>query len=694
MPIDISQFHEGFFEEAAEHIERLEALLLELDITNPDSEKVNAIFRAAHSIKGGSGTFGLTAMKEFTHELESLLDRLRHGELRPSHAMIDLCLEAGDVLREQLARYRGGEPDDPVRAHDVGGRLRAFVAANAMAVAMAAPQEPAHEYDLAFRTTLTGGQRGAAYDGLLSALRAIGSLSVREGQRAENETWLFHLTAPVQPEEIYDIFEYVSAPGDDLTVTQLDDQSAPDSGDEGFGFFDGAPGVPASEDDAGFGFFDDAPGAPAKPAVALASAAARIAPGRAGWDGIDRRRADEGSSSIRVSLQKVDQLINLVGEMVISQSKVAKLIEELDHFEYQDLHEAIAQMQRNSRDLQDGIMSTRMLPIRTVFSRFPRMVHDLAATLGKEVVLTTAGDDTELDKGLLEQMTDPLTHLVRNSLDHGIESHAARIAAGKPPEGHITLRASHQGGNIVVEVVDDGCGLDRTKILAKARQRGLEIADDASDEAVWGLIFEAGFSTSEAVTDVSGRGVGMDVVKRNIDGLGGRIEIDSAAGQGTSITIRLPLTLAILDGLSVGVGSEVYILPLAYIIESIQVEPRHINTVGGSAEVIAFRDEYVPLMWLSEFFHIDGTANTADQGIVVLVEASGKKAGLVVDSLENQHQVVVKSLSANYRKVRGISGATILGNGRVTLILDVPGLLHSVQPASRERSGTPALEPT
>ncbi len=385
-------------------------------------------------------------------------------------------------------------------------------------------------------------------------------------------------------------------------------------------------------------------------------------------------------------MEKVDQIINLVGELVITQAMLAQMAEANDSRLQERLALSLAQLDRNTRDLQEAAMSIRMMPISAVFNRFPRVVRDLSAKLGKQVELRLTGEGTELDKGLIEKITDPLTHLVRNSLDHGIEPPAERIAAGKPAQGTVTLSASHQGGNIVIEVKDDGRGLNRERILAKARERNIAVPDNPRDEEVWALIFEAGFSTAEQVTDVSGRGVGMDVVRSNIVSLGGRVEIASVAGRGTTMTVRLPLTLAILDGMSVACGEEVFILPLNYIVESLRPAPDAVKTITGRGRVVHIRGEYLPVVSLGEVMNIERKAAAEHEGILVILETGQRQVALFVDALVGQHQVVIKSLETNYRKVPGISGATIMGDGRVALILDAPGiarmgLAHAIETA-------------
>ena len=466
-----------------------------------------------------------------------------------------------------------------------------------------------------------------------------------------------------------------------------------DEDGDGFGFF--APLTPAEtaavapaklEEGEGYGFFEPVAPVVATPAPVMPPVAQVVAPvaeveaakpvvkDAAARAAKPAAPAAAGDSSIRVSIEKVDQLINLVGELVITQAMLLQTSTQIPGNIPERLVNGLAQLERNTRDLQESVMSIRMMPISFVFSRFPRVVRDLSAKLGKQVELKTSGETTELDKSLIERITDPLTHLIRNSLDHGIESPEKRVAAGKSPVGTITLKAYHQGGNIVIEVGDDGAGLPRNKILAKAREKGLQVSDQMTDQEVFLLIFEAGFSTAEQVTDVSGRGVGMDVVRRNIQAMGGRVEIDSMLGVGTRMTVRLPLTLAILDGMSVAVGDQTYILPLSYVVESLQPQPGDIKTLSNQARVIQVRGEYLPVIVLPEIFNIKSQWNDFTQGIMVVLDADGTKAALFVDALVGQHQVVIKSLEANYRRVPGVSGATIMGDGHVAMILDVSAI--------------------
>lgn len=681
MSNDMSQFHQVFFDEAAEHLAEMESLLLKLDVESPDLEMLNAIFRAAHSIKGGAGTFGFQDMAGVTHELETLLDRLRKQELRPTVAMVDAFLDASDVLNRQLAAHRDGTAFDDAPVGAVLERLAALAATEAGVSPPPAPSAPESErwWNVAFVPAQAGCGEPGQLDALAASLAELGTLERVREDTADGVLWRLRGSG-VGREAILDLFSYIGDP-EQIEVRQGSDaEPEADGTDPGFGFFADAPGAeglqepggdgPRESADPGYGFFEPSPGSPGQRAAPVAERAA--AP----------KRAAAPESSIRVSVEKVDQLINLVGELVITQAMLAESGAGLDPMHHQGILDGLSNLERNSRDLQQAVMSIRMLPISYVFNRFPRLVRDTAAAMHKQVRLTLVGEETELDKGLIERLADPLNHLVRNSIDHGIEAPAERLAAGKPEAGEITLHARHQGGSIVIEVSDDGAGLDRERLLAKAAQRGMALPEEASDKEVWSLIFAAGFSTAERVTDISGRGVGMDVVRRNIEAMNGRVEIDSAPGQGTRISIRLPLTLAILDGMSVRLGPELYILPVTAIRESIQPQAGQFKHVAGKGRVLQVGSEYLPLIVLRDVFGLAEAAADAEAGIVVIVDTVDGAAALAVDELVAQHQVVIKSLETNYRKVAGVSGATIMGDGRVALILDVDELLRLNQAAS------------
>jgi len=695
--MDVSQFHAVFFEEANEHLESLESLLLSLDLAAPDAEQLNAIFRAAHSIKGGAATFGFKDVAELTHALETLLDRLRKHELLPTREMVDALLAGGDILNSQLCAHRGQGNADPAAAEAARVRIEALASGGSTpAVAVvAAPRAQVERRSIRFRAVLTQ----EVVDNLLGELRGLGDLEVlTEPARARGKSakrkgaWVLSFAGRASAEELRELMQFVIQP-DDLEIGEGEPvaSAAVAPADAGFGIFDDAPGAPQADpgygffeestgqateqaQSEGFGFFENAPGTPVAPSAARVDVPAGKAAGPVAPKVVPMTGSE--ASSIRVSVEKVDQLINLVGELVITQAMLAQTSSQLEAAQFGRIAQGLTQLERNTRDLQEAVMSIRMLPIAFVFSRFPRLVHDLASKLGKSVDLKTVGEGTELDKGVIEKIADPLTHLVRNSLDHGIETPEARRAAGKPETGTITLRAFHQGGSIVIEVVDDGGGLHRERILSKARSRGMQVGDDMPDSDVWQLIFEPGFSTAEVVSDVSGRGVGMDVVKRNIQAAGGRVDLSSVTGQGTRISIRLPLTLAILDGMSISVGEEMFILPLTFVVESLQPKAADIRTVQGAAQVIHVRGEHLPVIALSELFGIASAAQSLERGIIVILEAEGGKVALFVDELVGQHQVVIKSLETNYRKVAFVSGATIMGDGRVALILDVAALVR------------------
>lgn len=694
MTIDMSQFYQVFFDETAEHLATMENLLLVLDPATATPDELNAIFRAAHSMKGGAGTFGFTDMTDVTHVLETLLDRVRKNELPLTREMVDAFLQAGDVIKAQLDAHRAGDGlADPAPAREVCARLKVLTEGSAAPraaapVAASAPRPPPATtctYDIAF--SIKG--KSKALDTLLENLRALGALEIVKEPRQLDKTaqrWELRLVATAGEAQVRELFDFVKTTGA-IKITPRPatpvDPSAAQPANPGYGFFDDAAGVLQPAADPGYGFFGEPPSP--EPAPPLARSFGRRAtddPGLAAAAG--RRPTDKVAvsaqaeqSSIRVSVEKVDILINLVGELVITQAMLAQNASQLDPVMYEKLLHGMAQFERNTRDLQESVMSIRMMPISFVFSRFPRVVRDLAGKLNKQVELKTEGEATELDKGVIEKLADPLTHLVRNSLDHGVESPEVRAAAGKPATGTITLRAFHRGGNIMVEVIDDGAGLDRERLLAKARERGMSVADTMSDQEVFQLIFEAGFSTAAVVTDVSGRGVGMDVVRRNIREMGGNVEISSTLGAGTRISIRLPLTLAILDGMSVGVGKEVFIIPLTNITESLQPTKEQIKTMAGRGCVLQVRGDYVPVLALHEVFNLTPGITDFDRGIMVILESEGAKTALFVDALLGQHQVVIKSLESNYRRVHGVSGATIMGDGRVALILDVAGLINT-----------------
>ena len=689
--IDLTQFYQVFFEEAGENLQTMEQMLLALDVAAADDEELNAIFRCAHSVKGGAATFGFQDVAALTHQMEALLDKLRRHELKPTVQMVDVLLAAGDALRDLLGRHQGsgaaapdtGELLATIRSLCAGQPVDTAASRPAVAAAAPAPVPAAAPVAHASRLLeMTVGDLGdpSLVDNLVELFKEIeglGQIEPLDAGMPADGVRRFKVTTTSSDNDLLDLFTF-HAPREAIRLAPLG---------LGYGFHDDAPGAPPRElatggsSEAGYGFFDNAPGAPhGRPPTAADAAQAQVpatvATASPAAKAEPKAAAALESATLRVSVEKVDQLINLVGELVITQAMLAQNSKGQDAGLNQQMSAGLANLERNTRDLQEAVMSIRMIPMAMVFNRFPRMLRDLAAKLGKKVELVTLGESTELDKGMVEKITDPLTHLVRNSCDHGIELPAERLARGKPEIGTLTLVASHQGGSIVIEVRDDGNGLNRHKLIQKACEKGIAAPDSMSDNEVWNLIFAPGFSTAEVVTDVSGRGVGMDVVKKNITALGGTVDIDSAEGYGMSVKVRLPLTLAIMDGMSVGVADECYILPLQSVVESFQIKPGMIKTIGGSGRVVEVRDEYMPVIDLERIFKVPRPASSVSSNIMVVVEAEGLRVALLVDDLLGQQQVVVKNLEANYRKVPDVSGATIMGDGRVALILDVGTLVR------------------
>ena len=666
---DLSQFYQVFFEEAGENLELMEQQLLAIDVGAPDGEALNSIFRCAHSVKGGAATFGFKDVAELTHQMETLLDKLRRNELVLAAPMVDVLLQAGDALRALLGRHQSGGEGAVVDNTELLDAIRAMAHGQVVPAPAAAPAR-ATSAPLAAPATRTLELRVGPLDNpaiaqdvvdVFAEIDGLGTIEPIDGGEPADGMRRFKVTTDSSDEDLIDLFSF-HVSREHVSLLPLG---------PGYGFHAGAPGAPADIADAGFGFFDNAPGAPGAGAAPVPAAAPR-AESRTSRTNAAATPAE--ATTLRVSVERVDQLINLVGELVITQAMLAQTSAKVDPTLYQQLAAGLADLNRNTRNLQESVMSIRMIPMSVVFNRFPRMLRDLAAKLDKKVEFVTEGEATELDKGLVEKITDPLTHLVRNSCDHGIELPAERLAKGKAAAGTVTLTASHQGGSIVIEVRDDGKGLSRPKLLAKARERGIDAPDSMTDGEVWNLIFAPGFSTAEVVTDVSGRGVGMDVVMKNITALGGRVEIESAEGFGMVVRVRLPLTLAIMDGMSVAVASECYVLPLSSVIESFQIQPDTIRTIGGSGRVAQVRGEYMPVIALDEVFDVPRFGQAGGGAVVVVVEAEGHRAALLVDELLGQQQVVVKNLESNYRRVAGVSGATIMGDGHVALILDVGAL--------------------
>ncbi|MEQ8270796.1 chemotaxis protein CheW [Algiphilus sp.] len=659
MGIDVSRFREAFFDESEEGLATLEAGLLALENGQADEDTLHAVFRAAHSIKGGAATFGFPDIAEVTHHLESLLDQARSGQRRLGSPEINALLSAADCVRQQIDAARAGESVDTATLKPVLSALEGLhEAAPAVAAAGASDRVASAS------TTASAGagwrihfvpephllKTGNDPIGILRELHHLGECQVRcdvsalPGLQELNPEalllgWDIELTGEIAEAQVREIFEWVE---DDCTLQV--EPLAPTA--------EATPQAAAERP-------EQVASSAAPPKVASASASEQ--------------------ASIRVPVDKVDALINLVGELVITQAAIAQDSSGLDPVANERLLNGLSELERNTRHLQEAVMSVRMMPVGMVFSRFPRMVRDLASKLGKQVRLQMSGEATELDKSLIERLSDPLTHLVRNAVDHGIESPEKRAAAGKPPEGTLSLAARHESGQVLIEISDDGGGLNRERILEKARSNGIIQEDPATDEEIWQLIFEPGFSTAENVTDVSGRGVGMDVVRRNIAALSGRMDISSTPGAGTRLTIRLPLTLAIVDGMQIAVGDQVLVLPLGEVIESMQPRPCDIEGVAGHPRLLRMRGDFVPIVSMRARLGTPGEAPPLTESIAILVEAEGRRIALVVDQLIGQQQAVVKSLSTNFRRIEGIAGATILGDGRVALILDVGDIVRGLR---------------
>jgi len=679
MSIDISQFHDVFFEESFEGLDDMESGLLDLDVGAADVEAINTIFRAAHSIKGGAGTFGFMAVSEFTHVMETMLDEMRNGEREVTTESTNLLLESVDVLREMLTAVQQKEDTDDERIADIRVQLEAMMdeggSAGSDAAESKADSSPVAEkpksagWLIHFRPHKHLLQTGNDPVRMLSELSALGELSVEVDDEAlppfsdlEPEdsylAWELTLKGDVPEADVVEIFEWVDDDCD-LKIEAIAGEAVE---------VEEEASQQEEQESVAAETAEEAPKAEAQPAAAPAASSPK--------EKAKPKAAPAAASSIRVGTDKVDSLINLVGELVITQSMLSQIGDNFTKEMLPELIDGLAQLERNSREMQEGIMRIRMLPISFAFNRFPRLVHDMTDKMGKKVELKLTGEQTELDKTVMEKIGDPLVHLVRNSLDHGLETPEVRLAAGKSETGLLQLKAFHQGGNIVIEIHDDGAGLNEDKILSKAIEKGLvDENDNLSPEKIHDLIFLPGFSTADVLTDVSGRGVGMDVVRKNISSLGGTVDVVSTRGEGSVFTIRLPLTLAIMDGQTIRVAKENYIIPLISIIETLEVKTNDIKRVSGKGELYPLRDEYVPVIRMYEVFNLQPDSIDLEEGLLVIVEGEGQKVGLFIDDLLGQQQVVIKSLEANYRKVVGVSGATILGDGTVALILDVPGLM-------------------
>jgi two-component system, chemotaxis family, sensor kinase CheA len=666
-------FHAIFFEEAREHLGNIEAILLGLDIDAPAPDHVNEVFRAVHSIKGSAGMLGFAEIAGLTHVFENLLDLLRKYERPVFKEDIDAMLLATDLVKLQLV-HRSGELLETPEVTEAAQALR-------NRVAYPDADEPDGERTPTLRKfavclgPLPKAIDQAELDMMLTGLAEMGSVENQVIQNAEGGQVIFEVALAGTEMDLHSVLSLVVAPEliaiePQVTgvVSAQKPVALPVAAEHDVFFVDTAKyqrrGKPPDA--------IPSPIANQPPLPIEAEGMATLGPSVMGrWDDAPKgNSALGGSGSIRVSTEKIDALVNLVGELVITEAMLSRerSIENSDGRNLSDI--GLLELARHTRNLQEAVFAIRMVPISNLFARFPRLVRELSDRMGKRIDLKFSGETTELDRGLIEKISDPLTHLIRNAIGHGLETPEQRIAAGKAPVGLISLTAGHRGGKIVIEVGDDGSGLDRERILARAEERHMAVSRQASDAEVWQLIFQAGFSTAEKVTEISGRGVGMDVVKRNIHSLGGTVEIVSKAGYGMSVTVSVPLTLAIIDGMTVSVSGEVYVLPLGSVIESRSIQTGEIRSLPGQGETLRVRDDYLQVLRLSHLFP-PGKAIAHDRQIAVIIETESGKSALIVDQLVGQQQVVVKSLETNYRKIPGLSGATIMADGSVAFILDV-----------------------
>ena len=704
MKIDLSQFRQTFIQESADHIASMETELLQLRTAPDDVELLNSIFRSAHSIKGGAGSFGMKNLAHFTHSLENLLDRMRSLEMVATDEVIDILLRSVDVLRNLLNADPNANPgaDMPADAVELDGLIAALMAEKPAQPEAATkdaqqpvswPQEYPQSlqdgreiklYKVEFRPDRELFSSGTNPITLLRNLASLGTVSCCHLHEEELPaladldpsqcylSWTVELASVCAEEELREVFEFV----EHLAETRIHCADDPEPTAESPAQSSTEAAVPAK-----------LPGSDGQSALVERRKAPSV--DRRQSSVVDRRQSNTRpagsgeSSSIRVAIDKVDRLIDLVGELVIAHVMTAQMVEAFEPSCLPKLREAVAAMERNTRELHERVMGIRMLPVGTLFQRYTRTVYDIAQSTGKQIGLETIGEETEIDKSMLELLGDPLTHLIRNSADHGIEAPAARLAAGKPEEGQITLKAFHRSGRIVVEISDDGAGIDPERVRRKAIERGLISAEvQMSDEQLIALIFEPGFSTQEQISDLSGRGVGMDVVTRNVQQLNGTITVESEKGHGMTVTIELPLTLAVMEGLLVGVGDRTLVLPLLSVIESVPLRNSQIVRVAERGEVVVIREESIPLLRLSRFLGLaqetTDSENSAEgnnrRRLAVIVEVGRRKVGLVVDELLGQQQVVVKSLERNLHRIDGLMGATILGDGCVAPIVDVTGI--------------------
>lgn len=690
---DLSQFKATYFEECAELLATAEETIARLQEGQGTDEDLNAVFRCVHSIKGGAGAFAFDDLVHFAHVFETALDYLRSGRAELTPHVADLMVRGNDILGDfvRAAQAETSLPAD--HGADILAQLSALTGAKPAAKPAPPPSAPESPKPPTFSTfrirfvpspdmLRTGNDpllmlRELAGLGELDVVADTGKLpSLTEMDAlASYLSWTCTLTTGKGRAAIDEVFEFVAGDTAQIDIEELDSLPGDEEGD-GWGLFAPLPSAnaPKDEEGDGWGLFADAPGNNAAASVAAAPAAkanAATAPQASAAQG-----GAVHTASIRVDLDKIDRLVNMVGELVITQAMLGQQASGFTVESHPELIQGLQELSHHTRELQESVMAIRAQPVKALFSKAPRLVRDLSSKLNKQARLVMSGENTEVDKTVIEQLSDPLTHLIRNALDHGLETPEERMAVGKPAEGTIHLAAEHRSGRIFIEIQDDGRGIDRQRVLAKAMEKGLvEPGQQLSDEQVDMLIFAPGFSTASEVSDVSGRGVGMDVVRKNIQDVGGRVVVQSTPGAGSRFILSLPLTLAVMDGMLIQVGGQRYVLPLTNIVESLRPSPQQARSLVDVGNVLTIRGEYINLMALHAIFGIPGAITDPTKGLVVIVETEGgERVGLLVDELLGQQQVVIKSLDSNFRPIHGISAATILGDGRVALILDVSAL--------------------
>jgi len=710
-----------FFQECEEQLSELEAGLLDIENGGSDPEIINAVFRAVHSIKGGAGAFALEDLVHFAHVFETVLDEVRKERLSTASPVIDTLLRAADVLADLVRIARDGGAIDQDRYGSVTGELAALSGAEADGGA-AEEEESVDDLEFAPLTvdfsfddagtedagpavnefTVTFKPHPSLYASanepamLLRELERLGEISVTcetdsvpqlQDLEAEGSylSWTIVVKTTEDESAVRAVFEFVeddcdlsivSAAGEAASSDDVDLEALLNSVRDEPAAEEDAPAAEAASDTEAAADADTRPAEPA-PAAAAREESKAAAPKAEAPKSAKSAPADAPQQTIRVDLDRVDRLMNLVGELVINQAMLSQRLSEAGLARSTEVASGLDEFEQLTRDIQEGVMAIRAQPVKSVFQRMPRLVREVAAATGKKVRLVTEGEGTEVDKTVIERLADPLTHMLRNAIDHGLESPEKREAAGKREEGLVRLSAAHRSGRIVIDIADDGAGINRERVRSIAENKGL-ISPSAqlSDEEVDNLIFLPGFSTASEISDISGRGVGMDVVKRSIQALGGRVSITSRPGEGSTFTLSLPLTLAVLYGMVVTVADQTLVVPLTTIIETLKPKKNDVRGFGGDARVVEIRNSFIPLVDVGHELGFRSRPADPSSGVVLLVESEGgANTALFVDAIQGQRQVVIKSLEENYGRIPGIAAATILGDGRVALILDVDAVV-------------------